>query len=319
MTRPALSVVIPTRDRRATLLATLEALAERASEVGELEVIVVDDGSGDGTAAAVTERATGDPGLRLLSQDPAGPARARNRGIAEARAEFVLLLGDDTVPAAGALKRHLELGAGGDFAVQGRIEWDPASEITRVMRFLAPEGPQFYFKGLEDRRPIPYTAVLGSNLSAPRRWFLDEPFDEGFTDACLEDTELAYRWWRRGRLAVYGRDAVCHHRHVYRTLTPFLHRQVRAGRWARRLVRRHPATLGRVVLQPILFSGVTAAAMLVHALLLRPRREDLWDLRWRLAFARGLVVGARSAELGVRSSELEARSAECGVRSEGGR
>lgn len=290
---PDLSVVIPTRDRRATLLETLDAVA--LQEVGgrRVEVVVVDDGSADGAAEAVAARSGGDRlDVRLLRQSPGGPAAARNRGVAAARAGRVLLLGDDTVPAPGTLARHLDEPGAADGAVQGRIEWDPALDVTRVMRFLAPEGPQFYFKGLEDGRPIPYTAVLGSNLSAPRRWFLDDPFDEAFADACFEDTELAYRWWRRRRLAVYSERAVCFHRHHYPSIGPFLRRQVRAGRWARRMIAKHPRTAARVVVEPIAFGAVVLLRTVLRALVLRARPEDLWDLRWRFAFARGVVLGS---------------------------
>lgn len=291
MAAPALSVVIPTRDRLQTVLTTLDALAAQGLGSDAHEVVVVDDGSGDGTAAAVADLAATRSGLQLVTQPARGPAAARNRGIGVARGDIVLLLGDDTVPVQGTLARHLALGRASGFAVQGRIEWDPAAPQTRVMRFLAPAGPQFYFKGLEDGRAIHYTALLGSNLSAPRQWFLDEPFNESFTEACLEDTELAYRWWRRGRLAIYSQDAVCHHCHGYRTLTPFLRRQARAGRWARRMVRLHPATTMRVAVQPVAFSAVALLRAAVRTVLLRPRREDLWDLRCRLAFARGLILG----------------------------
>jgi GT2 family glycosyltransferase len=178
---------------------------------------------------------------------------------------------------------------GGEVAVQGHVDWDPEQPVTPVMRFLAPEGPQFYFKGLRPGAPIPYTAVLGSNLSAPRRWFLEEPFDEGFPDAAFEDTELAYRWYRRGRRAVYAPDAVCWHRHRYDTLEPFLLRQRRAGRAARRALRRHPGMIGPVALQPFLVGTLFALRHGLRRLAGRSRRQELWDLRCRRAFFGGLL------------------------------
>ena len=126
------------------------------------------------------------------------------------------------------------------------------------MEFLAPEGPQFYFKGLVDGGAMPFTAVLGSNLSAPAEWFRPKPFDERFTEACLEDTELAWRWPRRGWTAICSAGARCLHRHRYDTIEPVLDRQRRAGRWARLAVATHPAMLPRLVLQPIAFSAVAA-------------------------------------------------------------
>ncbi len=300
MTQPKLTVVIPTRDRRRRLEETLDALAAQDEVRGAIEVVVVDDGSSDGTAELLAAERFTVLDLQGLRQEAKGPAEARNRGVARARAERVLLLGDDTRPAPGALAAHLESAAGREVAVQGHIDWDPEAEVTPVMTFLAPEGPQFYFKGLVDGAAIPYTAVLASNLSAPTHWFRDDPFDEGFPDAALEDTELAYRWRRKGRHAIYARRACCWHRHHYAELEPFLARQRRAGRAARHAVTLHPRLLWRLVVQPSVFGGWVLARHAVRGLGGRRRREDAWDLRcredaWdlrcRAAFLRGFLAG----------------------------
>jgi GT2 family glycosyltransferase len=286
----ALSVVLPTRDRSAQLAQTLAAIADERID-GGLEVIVVDDGGGD----AVEVPAAYPHPLHVETQPPRGPAAARNRGVAVARGRRVLFLGDDTRPAPGTLARHLEMASRSsaelstDVAVQGHIDWDPAEEVTPLMDFLAPAGPQFYFRGLDDGRPIPFTAVLGSNLSAPRRWLLEEPFDEAFPFAAVEDTELAWRWRRRGWQAVYARQAVCWHHHRYDDLVPFLDRQRRAGASARHAVARHPRLLWSLVLQPTLWGGV----VLTRRLFGRGRRHDDWDLACRGAFLRGFLAGAR--------------------------
>src|SRR6187401_750808 len=101
-----LAIVIPTRGRPATLERTLAAIAERSGEVAGLELVVVEDGT-DSVSETAIERAL--PGAARLERVPPpgrGPAAARNRGIAAARAERVLLLGDDTAPAPGALALH---------------------------------------------------------------------------------------------------------------------------------------------------------------------------------------------------------------------
>ncbi|MCG8455056.1 MAG: glycosyltransferase [Holophagales bacterium] len=293
---PALSVVIPTRDRRQRLAETLDALATEAVP-GGLEVIVVDDGSTDDTRGfldGMLAAGTFPHPLRLEARAAGGPAAARNRGVSIARGERVLFLGDDTRPAPEALLRHLEMAGAAapegemEVAVQGHVDWDPEREITPLMAFLAPEGPQFYFRGLEHGEPIPFTAVLGSNLSAPRSWLLDEPFDEAFPFAAVEDTELAWRWYRRGRRAVYARDALAWHHHRYDRLEPFLERQRRAGASARRAVRLHPRLLWPLVLRPTAFGTVVA----LRRLLGRGGREAEWDLACRRAFLRGVLFGA---------------------------
>ncbi len=283
---PCLSVVIPTRDRRRVLEETLTALDHQEGLPGPIEVIVVDDGSTDGTDDWLQGAAFEGFDLHPLVLDQGGPARARNRGIDVATAARVLLLGDDTVPEADTLAGHLDAAGGRSIAVQGRVDWHPDEPTTEVMDFLAPEGLQFYFKGLAEGQEISYTAVLGSNLSAPTEWFRTEPYDERFTEACLEDTELAWRWRQRGWIAVWSERARCFHRHRYDHIEPFLNRQRRAGRWARLAVSAHPTMLPRLVLQPIAFSGVSALR-----LVLRGRQHDRWDLRCRLEFARGFLFG----------------------------
>ncbi len=285
---PRLSVVIPTRDRREVLRTTLDALgAQDGFAAGDIEAVVADDGSADGTDEFLRGLQPGAFRLRWLRLSGSGPATARNRAVALATAPRVLLLGDDTPPYPGTLAAHLAVSGDADVGTQGPIEWDPERRVTPVMDFLAPAGPQFYFKGLRPGRPVPYTAVLGSNLCVPRRWLLDDPFDEAFPAAAFEDTELAYRWKRRGHPVLFASGAVCRHRHSYDSLDPFLARQRRAGQAARYSVRQHPAMLGRTVLQPLAVGAAIAARHGLRTLAGRARHTDHWDLMTRQAFFRG--------------------------------
>lgn len=281
-----LTVAIPTRDRPERLAETLEALAGQEVD-GRYEVVVVDDGSGGDTVELLRSLGREGLDLRWERQEPSGPAAARNRAVRLARAGRLLFLGDDTRPAPGALAAHLAAAEGREVAVQGHIDWDPEAPVTPVMRFLAPEGPQFYFKGLRDGEPIPYTAVLGSNFSAPTAWLREDPYDEGFPDAALEDTELAYRLERKGRRAIYAARALSWHRHHYETIEPFLARQRRAGRAARYAVARHPRMASSLIAKPLLF-GVWLFLRSVS----RRREEELWDLAARRAFFQGFFQGS---------------------------
>ncbi len=289
--KPDVSVVIPTRDRGAILSRTLDALELQTPASGPFEVIVVDDGSRDDTPVRLEARPDARFVLHSLRVEGkgggGGPAKARNAGIALAAAERVLLLGDDTIPRPDTVLRHREAAAGRDVGVQGRIDWHPEEEITRVMRYLAPAGPQFYFVGLRAGAYIPYTGLLGSNFSAPRRWFLSEQFDERFPHAAFEDTELAFRWARLGWRSVYAPEAVCWHSHHYSSIEPFLARQNRAGAAARYAVRKHPTLVFRTVLQPLAVGIARAARARLRG---RMRLEDEWDLRTRVAFLRGVAA-----------------------------
>ncbi len=287
---PELSIIIPTRDRWATLEETLLRLQEEVATLPAersrvVEVLVVDDGSTQPPPTELEKRFEA-LSLSVVTRPPLGPAAARNFGIARARAARTLLLGDDTPPVPGSLAHHLDA-ALSDRGLQGRIDWDPAREVTPLMHFLAPRGPQFYFEGLENGRPIPYTAVLGSNLSAPTEWFRLEPFDEGFPAAAFEDTELAYRWSRRGWSVLFSDAAAAWHRHHYEQLEVFLERQRRAGHAARYAVlHRAPGMLWTIAVAP--------AIVTLWRWLKRPKtREQSWDLACRLAFLQGFLRGRR--------------------------
>ncbi len=293
MSAPLLSVVIPTRNRSAILPLTLQALEAQTGLDGPFEVIVADDGSTDGTPELLEGDHRFRFELRSIRLSPGGPGRARNRAIALAQAARILLLGDDTPPRADALARHVEAAAGREIGVQGPIEWEPGAPITPVMRFLAPEGPQFYFKGLRHGEPIPYTAHYASNSSAPTRWFLEDPFDEEFSAAAFEDTELAYRWTRKGRKTIYCESAVCAHRHHYEGIETFLARQRAAGLGAQRAARLHPGLAARAILQPLAVGVLHGARYGLRRLWGTARDEDRWDLLCRAAFFSGFFASPR--------------------------
>lgn len=83
----AVTVVVPAYNAEATLDETLRSV--RAQTHRALEILVVDDGSRDGTPEIALAHAAADRRVRLIRQDNAGVAAARNRGIEEARAALV--------------------------------------------------------------------------------------------------------------------------------------------------------------------------------------------------------------------------------------
>ena len=91
---PGVSVVVPAYNEAAGITGTVISMVASRYH-GELEVIVVDDGSGDGTADIVRRLRL--PGVRVISQPNAGKSAALNRGIAEARHDVLVLVDGDTV------------------------------------------------------------------------------------------------------------------------------------------------------------------------------------------------------------------------------
>lgn len=101
MSALALSVVVPVLDMADSIGACLEALAGQALPSGQFEVIVVDNGSTDGTQDVVRRYP-----VRLLHEPAAGACNARNTGVRAATGAFVAFTDADCVPSRGWL-RHL--------------------------------------------------------------------------------------------------------------------------------------------------------------------------------------------------------------------
>jgi glycosyltransferase involved in cell wall biosynthesis len=113
---PDVTVVIPTRNRW-DLLSTAALPSALGQEDVDVEVLVIDDGSTDGTAAGVA--ALGDPRARLIRREPPhGVARARNAGIAAAGGAWIALLDDDDLWSPRKLRTQLDAAeaAGASFA-----------------------------------------------------------------------------------------------------------------------------------------------------------------------------------------------------------
>lgn len=95
-TLPYVSVVVPTYNRRALVLACLESLRRQDYPLDRYEIVLVDDGSTDGTAEAVAAAMAGWPGtFMLIRQANSGPAGARNTGIRASQGAIVAFTDSD--------------------------------------------------------------------------------------------------------------------------------------------------------------------------------------------------------------------------------
>ena len=98
---PGVCVIVPVFNRQEFVSFAIQSLQ---AETGvNLEIIIADDGSCDGTAEVVAAMAEKDPRIRLLQCNHRGVAAARNKGLCEARREFVTFLDSDDLCASGRL------------------------------------------------------------------------------------------------------------------------------------------------------------------------------------------------------------------------
>jgi glycosyltransferase involved in cell wall biosynthesis len=249
-----LSVVIPTRNKVELLVRTLAAL--RAQDLGDAgwEIVVVDDGSTDATAATLAELA-GSPGIPVRVVSPAcnvGRAAARNLGWQRAAGRWILFLDDDILAPPGLLAAHLaELAADPRRGTIGPAVTDPAIV----------DGAHFYYL---DTRGV---AKLGPG-SAPARYFVTQNaavpreglaavggFDEGFSAYGFEDMDLGFRLEEWGvRFVVLPFPVPLHIHH--HTLAEYLEKKRICGRHSlREVARRHPARLREMRLDLVMDPG----------------------------------------------------------------
>ena len=126
---PWISVVIPTYNEAPVIAATLAAVAERLAEEGRAwEIVVVDNASPDGTAAAV--RALDVENVRVLENGTnRGKGYSVRRGMLDARGELRLLCDADCVPSLASLDRMLEAASSSDVVIGSRVA--PGAEVVR--------------------------------------------------------------------------------------------------------------------------------------------------------------------------------------------
>ena len=235
-----LSVIIPTRDRLPTLLRTLAALGEQRLDGLEAELVVVDNGSTDGTQEELEQlRGTFPLPLRALAGHARGAGPARNTGLAAAQGEIVLFLGDDTRPAQpDLLARHVQLhaAAGGSYAVLGRVGWAPELTVTPLMRWLE-HGGQFAYADMR-AGPAGPEHLYTAHVSLPRALVQAAGGFDARVPFHFEDSVLGARLFAAGLALDYHPGLLVHHDHAI-TLAQWLRRQEEVGAAGRRLLELH--------------------------------------------------------------------------------
>jgi glycosyltransferase involved in cell wall biosynthesis len=234
---PRCSVIIPTYNRAELLRLTLESLARQDLPRDDFEVLVVDDGSADATAA-VADSFRDRLHVRRFFQEDQGwrVARARNIGIGRARGGVCAFVDSGVILHSGALAAHLAShdAAPGPAAVIGYVygfSWtdDDADELRAAVTFDDPDRAiadlaaggrwpdareRFYAQHGDDigALPAPWVSFWTCNVSAPTALVRAAGgFDEAFTSWGGEDLDLGYRLHRDGARFVLNRAAAAIH------------------------------------------------------------------------------------------------------------
>ena len=219
---PRISVLLPTYMRLDALERTLLALEKQSLSRADYEVVVIDDGSRDGTEAFLQTFAesTGLQFIYLVLKENGGPARARNFGLNRCQANVVMIIGDDIEPASDLVAKHLhfhEQNPDSEHALLGHVSFPQELKPTAFMRWLE-QGGRKYFFNYQDLMPGKEAGPLffyTCNVSV-KKSLLDRTgwFDESFPYASHEDLELGYRLAGQGMKMIYLPQATGSHFHM---------------------------------------------------------------------------------------------------------
>jgi glycosyltransferase involved in cell wall biosynthesis len=208
---PVLSVVIPTRNRANLLAASLRSLEAQSLPRHHFEVIVVDDGSTDGTreTCAGFERALH---IRYFRLAPSGISAAKNLGIFVSTGRLLLFFDDDDIAGPDLLSQHIESHAAHpeeNIAILGYTTWAPEFPVTPVMKYATEIGQNlFSYPCITHGQELGFTNFWGGRTSCKRSLLVRYGiFNQGFTFGS-EDIELAYRLARVGLKVIYNQHAV---------------------------------------------------------------------------------------------------------------
>ena len=277
---PEVSVVVPTWNRVHLLE---ESLASVLSQEGvAFEVVVVDDGSTDGTAAKL--RGMADPRLQVIEAPHEGISRARNRGIDAARAPLIAFHDSDDVALPGRLAVPV-----------GNLREHPDVDVViqnGIVLAAGDEGPGTPWVRPEVARSLVGRAVGVGDVF---RWNLGQLQGMCFTRRCLvavggfdphwdvlEDLDLMLRITVRFRAAFLDVPAFRYRRHGEGASADRLHLRETSIRVADALMARHPEAL--VAVGPAAF---------------RRRQARRWAKLAAMRRAAGDVPGARAALAGA--------------------
>jgi glycosyltransferase involved in cell wall biosynthesis len=203
--RPELSVVIPTHNRRELLRACLDSFEQQSAPAGTFEVVVVIDGSTDGTAEMLSDLARSFE-LSVLTQPQAGASAARNAGARGARGRELLFVDDDMTASSSLVAAHLAAHRMQErIAGVGVIARRIPAAADRFARLRA-EASRSHYEHLLTR-PLSYLDCYGGNCSVSHSMFTGIG---GFSVdlPVLNDLEFAYRLREAGARFVFVPDAV---------------------------------------------------------------------------------------------------------------
>jgi len=241
------SVVIPTYDRLPILKKCLKALETQlipaGSTISGYEIVLVDDGSTDGTLEWLESAAADFPHVKSYLQNHQGPAAARNLGVKKATGDTIIFIDSDLVVTDNFLVAHAE-------ALTSADKGDRIFTYGRVINTCNFDAPTSEPYKLTDFSAA-YFAT--GNVAIARHW-LDKAglFDTRFQLYGWEDLELGVRLKQLGLKLIKCPDAVGYHWHppfALAQIPNLIDKEIQRGRMGVLFYQKHPTWDVRMMIQ----------------------------------------------------------------------
>lgn len=197
MSKPSVSIIIPTCHRPKDLKHCVSTLLAQIPADQKMDILVCDDSSDDRSKDML---AADFPGVKRLVGPQRGPAINRNAGAREAQGDWLLFVDDDCEPRPEFLSAYLNVI--NNTPLDQRVALEGATHRIGTADSLLTEAPHNPDGG----------ALISCNFAIPRKLFIaSNGFDERFPMAAFEDTEFAARLQLDGGKIVFVKDAAVDH------------------------------------------------------------------------------------------------------------
>lgn len=239
------SVVIPTYNRRPILEKCLRALEDQQYDTANYEVVVVDDGSTDGTVEWLQDNAAF-PHVKLFTQEHMGPSAARNLGVERAIGDWIVFIDSDLVVTPVFLQAH----ATALQTAQQQTGHDRQFTYGRVINTANFDDPT-----AEPYKVTDFSAAYFAtgNVAIAKHWLVDVGlFDTGFQLYGWEDLELGVRLKQQNLQLIKVPEAVGYHWHPAFTLAQvpkLIDQEIQRGRMGVLFYQKHPTWEVKMMIQ----------------------------------------------------------------------
>jgi cellulose synthase/poly-beta-1,6-N-acetylglucosamine synthase-like glycosyltransferase len=225
------TVIVPAYNARKTIEKCVDALLRQGFPRNDYEVIVVDDGSADGTADVVKACP-----VKYVYQKNQGPATARNVGAREAKGEIILFTDADCVPSVNWIGEMIKPFSNNDVvAVKGAYLTNQRGVVARFAQLEFEERFDMLKKAESIDMVDTYSAGFRKGV------FLKMGgFDTSFPVANNEDTELSYRMSKLGYKMVFNPDAIVYHLNHPDTIKRYARLKFGRGYWRTVVYKKFP-------------------------------------------------------------------------------